>query len=52
MINIESITKVVSTLVAVYFLVDRKEISGPDGGPVSIAIPQELTVEEGEKKFG
>ena len=33
-------------------LVDRKEISGPDGGPVSIAIPQELTVEEWEKKFG
>ena len=33
-------------------LVDRKEISGPDGGPVEVAIPKELTVEEWEKKFG
>ena len=33
-------------------LVDRKEITGVNGGPVSIAIPQELTMEEWEKKFG
>lgn len=33
-------------------LVDRKEISGPNGGPALVAIPQKMTVEEWEAKFG